>query len=427
MIKKRAGEKTFTERLTEQVLALERKIQERVARILPLVGEDNLKRIIYKETKANLLNGTELVSGVLNFSLAEERFFKLPPAWLRLVIRFLNELIVVLDNIEHENAGKGGVSFIPLPMETERQLAGIGMEDLVQKGEVASLETEIISKSGNLIPVNISASALKDNMGTVKGMVITVKDISEIQRLTIERNRALVASEVLKAKAEFSSIFAHQLRSPLAGIKFALAALLEEGRRFTKDQKKYLDHIQQGLDREIQLVEDLLYSARLETGKLKIEPQATRLDDFIQSIIDEAYKLELAKVKKCRIIFEKSELKLAPIQLDQNIVRQIVYNLIVNAIKYSPDDKCDVYVALKMEGSSFTISIKDSGIGIPEEAQPHIFEKFFRAKNTSKVSAEGTGLGLYITKMLAEALEGEIWFESKEGQGATFYFALPIK
>lgn len=191
----------------------------------------------------------------------------------------------------------------------------------------------------------------------------------------------------------------------------------------------------------IALVNDLLNVSRLETGRLKIEPKPTQIEDFIQSIIDEA--VPMANSHKCKIIFQKPKKKLPKIPVDPTLMRQVIHNLITNAIRYSPKKEGRVIITLKqvtIDNLQLTkkekvkgqvlISVADSGVGIPEEAQSRIFEKFFRADNAIKAEAEGSGLGLYVAKMIMEASGGKIWFESPpkgNKTGAIFYASLPIK
>jgi len=237
--------------------------------------------------------------------------------------------------------------------------------------------------------------------------------------------------EVDRMKTEFVSIASHQLRTPLTSINWFIEMLISgDAGKISKKQKEFLEEVHTGSKRMVQLVDDLLNVSRLETGRLKIEPKPVALEGFIQSIIDEA--VPIAENKNCTIAFQKPKTKLEKISIDEGLMRQVVHNFITNAIRYSSEakrskKKCGIEVALEKKTSDVVISVKDSGIGIPKEAQERIFEKFFRADNARVMEAEGNGLGLYVAKMIVEASGGKVWFETAEGKGTTFFASIPAK
>ncbi len=227
---------------------------------------------------------------------------------------------------------------------------------------------------------------------------------------------------------EFVSIASHQLRTPLTAIKLFVEMLAnEEVGKLGEKQKDYMDNVQQSTERMIKLVNELLNVSRLEAGRLRIEPRLIQLEKFIREIIN-ALKPEAA-TRKCEVIFRKPRKKLAKIPIDPSLIRQVIRNLVSNAIHYSPEKKCKVFVTLKKRNKEeYLIGVRDNGIGIPKAAQERIFEKFFRADNAMKAIAEGSGLGLYVCKMIIEASGGKIWFEFPgKGKGTTFYITIPIK
>ncbi len=235
--------------------------------------------------------------------------------------------------------------------------------------------------------------------------------------------------EVEKMKTEFVSITSHQLSTPLTGIKL-LAEVLSSERlgKLNKKQKEYMADVELSTKRMIDLVNNLLNVSRLETGRLKIEPVPTQLEDFILSIIHEVEGS--AKEKDCIIVFKKPEIKLNKVLIDPILMQQVIHNLVTNAIRYSSKGGCKIIVTLKSEDKSggILVSVRDSGIGIPKKDQLRIFEKFFRTDKARETAAEGSGLGLYVVKMIIEASGGKIWFESEgEGKGKTFYVAIPAK
>lgn len=306
----------------------------------------------------------------------------------------------------------------------------------LQSGESTKIDEVNLSR----FSYEILITSVKDHEKNIIGGAIILHDITHIK-------------EVDRMKTEFVSIASHQLRTPLTAIKLFVEMLQnEEAGKVSARQKEYLDNVYQSTNRMVKLVNDLLNVSRLETGRLKIEPKPTQLEDFVQGIIDEVELI--AKNKKCKIAFNKPKEKLPMIPFDQSLMRQVVHNFITNAIRYSPEKMCDIVVSLGLtrgrtqkvtqknaedfrEGlrkiprssadqDSILISVKDSGVGIPKEAQVRIFEKFYRADNARKIEAEGSGLGLYVVKLIVDASGGKVWFESVEGKGATFYVSYPL-
>lgn len=280
-------------------------------------------------------------------------------------------------------------------------------------GSKMANHTIIVRKDGQKIPVADSAAPVKDIHGNIAGCVVVFRDVA--------RER-----EIDKMKTEFVSVASHQLRTPLTAIKLFIEMLgNEEVGKLNPEQKDYIENVQQSTKRMINLVNDLLNVSRIEMGRLKIEPKPTQLKEFIQSIINES-KL-IFKEHKCKVIFKKLTTEIPKIPLDQTLIRQVIHNLITNAIKYSNSDRCGILVKLDQKGDSYIISVQDNGIGIPKEAQSRIFQKFFRADNAQKEEVDGSGLGLYVAKMILEKSGGKIWFKSEEDKGTTFFVSLPKK
>jgi signal transduction histidine kinase len=258
------------------------------------------------------------------------------------------------------------------------------------------------------------------------------------RKLVIEVYRDVTKErEIDSAKSEFISVASHQLRTPLTAISWYIEMLLSGERgKLTSKQKSYMKEVADGGRRMSYLINDLLNLSRIEAGKIRVEPVSVKVDAFIQKVIED-FK-PVAAEKSCNIIFNKTNVDFPNIMLDQNLLRQVILNLLANAVSYSREGQCSIKVGLGMIGDlpsetcaganckNVLVSVKDSGIGIPKEEQGRIFEKFFRAPNALKRVTAGTGLGLYISKLVLESLGGKIWFESAEGEGTTFYFTLPL-
>ena len=227
-----------------------------------------------------------------------------------------------------------------------------------------------------------------------------------------------------KMKTEFVSISAHQLRTPLSAIKWTLKMLLDgDLGEITKEQRAFIDKTYRSNERMINLVNDLLNISRIEEGRYLYRPTPTNIEPLIESVIN-SYKEEMGK-RGLQLEFEKPETPLPQVAVDSEKITLAIQNFIENAIRYTlPGGK--VMISLKYNQKEIEFSVKDTGIGIPENQKARLFTKFFRAANVAKIDTEGSGLGLFITKNIIEAHGGRIWFESEENKGSTFYFALPV-
>lgn len=240
-----------------------------------------------------------------------------------------------------------------------------------------------------------------------------------------------------KAKSDFISIASHQLRTPLTAIKGYISMILEGD--FGKLTKKEVDSLKKVFvsnERLIRLVENLLNISRIESGRLQFNFAEVQLENMIDSVVGElAFH---AKEKGLKLIYKKDEKTPPPVKIDEEKIRQVVMNLIDNAIKYS--QKGSILVSLKYvenrqetpsdakerQNNYIEFCVADSGMGISKDDLPRLFQKFTRGSGTSLVHTEGTGLGLYVARMMIEAHNGKIWAESEgEGKGSKFCFKLP--
>ncbi len=230
---------------------------------------------------------------------------------------------------------------------------------------------------------------------------------------------------VEKLKTEFVSLAAHQLRTPISAIKWTLRMLLDgDLGEINKDQRNFIEKTYASNERMISLINDLLDITRIEEGRYLYKLTLANFEEIIQSVID-SYKEEIRK-RGISFKFKKSWRKLPSIMVDVEKIKLAIQNLIDNAIKYTPVGG-RVTILLNRDTKEIEVAIQDTGVGIPKAQQERVFTKFFRGTNVMRMETEGTGLGLFITKNIIEAHGGEIWFESEEGRGTTFYFTLPVK
>ena len=226
-----------------------------------------------------------------------------------------------------------------------------------------------------------------------------------------------------EAKDEFISMASHQLRTPLTSIKGYLSMLIEgDIGSITKEQKHILNEAFISSERMVRLIGDFLNVSRLQTGKFVIEKRPV---DLAQLIARELEALE-ANAAARNITFVYKQPKDIPLlDLDENKIEQVIMNFADNAIYYSKDD-ATVTVVLEKHADYVEFTVTDKGIGVPQEEQPQLFNKFFRATNARRVRPDGTGVGLFLAKKVILEHNGTIVFSSKEGKGSTFGFRLGL-
>lgn len=291
-------------------------------------------------------------------------------------------------------------------------------------GHVSSMKnhTMLIRKDGTKVAVADSAAPIRDSKGAIQGAIIVFRDVSKEQALD-------------KAKTEFVSLASHQLRTPLSAINWFSEMLLhEDAGKLNKDQHEYLREIYEGNQRMIELVDSLLNVSRLEVGKLRNDPKPTSMQELAESLHKE---LQTSILNKGIDYTSHIPAKLPTVFADPKLLRMVVQNLLSNAVKYTTEkgkvtlvmrEASPADIADKLNpGHYLYIGVTDNGYGIPVAQQDKIFQKLFRADNVRKLDVEGTGLGLYIVKEVAEKFGGAIWFESEEGKGTTFHVLIPFK
>ena len=233
--------------------------------------------------------------------------------------------------------------------------------------------------------------------------------------------------ELDEAKDEFISMASHQLRTPLTTVK-GYVSMLDEGDfgELSKEQKKSVELALDGSNRMARLIDDLLNVSRMEAGKFYID--ATKVD-LLQMVEQEVSLLRtLANSKKVKLVFNRPKHKIPIMNLDDNKTRQVIMNLVDNAIHYTEPPKGGgmVEVSLDIINDHIEFSVKDNGIGVPKDQQDRLFTKMFRAKNAKEVRPDGTGLGLFLVKRVVEDQGGKVLFESKPGKGSLFGFTMPV-
>jgi len=248
------------------------------------------------------------------------------------------------------------------------------------------------------------------------------------QRIDTATNELRRSNEQLRgldvAKDEFVSMASHQLRTPLTSVKGYISMVLEgDAGKITKMQKQLLREAFTSSERMVHLINDFLNVSRVQTGKFMIDRHAV---DVVRMVRQEVHSLETTA--ESRDLRFKLELPPKPLimDIDEGKIRQVMMNFIDNALYYSKPDT-EIRVSVRIFPNEVRFEVVDHGIGVPVAQQPHLFTKFFRADNARTQRPDGTGVGLYLAKMVVDGHGGKLIFASKEGQGSTFGFTLPLK
>ena len=273
---------------------------------------------------------------------------------------------------------------------------------------VAEEEIEIDRKEG-LAWATMSILPFTDSLGN-RASLVTLLDITK-------------QKEVDTAKSEFVSLASHQLRTPIAGMRWSAELLLmDEVGTLSKQQRRYVNRLLTNIQRMANLIDDFLQVSRFDLGTRVLETEVVDIQKLINDIVGEQAVLFSSKNLKLEKHFDNDVKELVT---DAKLLRMIITNLYNNAIKYSKNDG-EIEVSYLREGDDLVFSVRDSGIGIPKTDQARIFSKVFRASNAMKEVPDGTGLGLYIVKKAVQVLRGRVTFKSTEDVGTTFTVVIPI-
>lgn len=232
--------------------------------------------------------------------------------------------------------------------------------------------------------------------------------------------------EIDKLKSDFIAVVSHELKTPVSAM-MGFATLIEDGLAgdTTPQQEEYLYKIQLQGERLIRLINDLLDFSKLEAGQMPLYLQLLDSEEVVNEIVE---TLRPLADEKSMALVANVESDIPPIYVDPDKLKQILINLISNAIKFTPETTglIEVKVIHNKEKDELLFSVQDNGIGIPDKDKPRLFDRFYQVDNTSTRKYGGTGLGLAIVKKLVELNNGQLWVDSKTGVGSTFYFTVPL-
>ena len=301
----------------------------------------------------------------------------------------------------------------------------------VRKGEsIDHFDTVRERKNGERIDVSLTVSPVKDARGRIIGASKIARDVSDRKRAEAERTKLLQtvqqareeAEELNRSKDQFLALLSHELRTPLNAI-FGWARMLQSAAMDEVTSRRAIDAILRNATAQVQLVEDLLDVSRIITGKMRLDVQSLDLKSVVESALDAVQPAASAKGLKIETVLDPNA---GPVVGAADRLRQVVWNLLMNAIKFTPRDG-RVQVHLRKLKSHVEIVVSDSGEGIQPEILPFIFDRFRQGDSTTTRPHGGLGLGLALVRHLVDLHGGRVRAASEgPGRGATFVVELPI-
>ncbi len=252
---------------------------------------------------------------------------------------------------------------------------------------------------------------------------VRIKTGDELEKLAEHfKSMSHILKENKKLKDEFVFIAAHELRAPVTAIRGYLSMLIDKTAGMVDESAmKIIETVNTANQRLVQLVHDLLQIARSDAGKMEIRVHPIFLRECVIAVCKELDPL--AKEKKIALVYDTSG-KDVLVRADADKLKEVLVNLVGNAIKYTQASGGDITIEYTIQGTEVITFVKDHGIGVTREDMALLFSKFYRAKNEYTERIEGTGLGLFICKEIVERMGGKIWVTSDYGQGSIFSFSL---
>lgn len=314
----------------------------------------------------------------------------------------------VLDMLKCSREALVGRHYAEVPLLSEPEVFDNAFKELKGKDSVF-YESSIKDPSGNPIDVELRASTYFVEKRKI--IQCNIRDITERKKIE-------------KVKTEFVSMVSHELRTPLSAIKEGVEIVADETQgKINKNQKECLGIALSNIKRLNRLIGDILDISKIQTNLLKVNPE----ECDVYEIVEQVYNLVKIEIEKRGLVFVTDCPKGLPkVWADRDRLLQVLMNLVNNAIKFTRE-KSRIKLSVRRDRDFVEFGIQDEGMGISPEEITRLFGKFVQLDSTLVRRVGGTGLGLYISRNLVEAMAGRIWVESKIGEGSTFKFTLPIK
>lgn len=275
-------------------------------------------------------------------------------------------------------------------------------------GRSVAVEGELTRPGGSRLTLRVTYTPLYDDEGVLQNIIVNAVDITRFR-------------EAERMKSTFISVISHELKTPVALIKGYASTLSRADATWDPETlRDGLAVIEEEADRLNALIDNLLDASRIQAGALKLEMGDVDLARLAQKVV-QGFSTQ-TDIHRFELDFPPD---LPPVLGDETRLRQVLDNLVSNAIKYSPNGGV-VRIGAWHDGNEVTVYVADEGIGIPLDEQGRIFESFYRVDSGLRRQTKGTGLGLYLCKAIVEAHRGHIWVRSEPGKGSTFFFTLPV-
>lgn len=273
-----------------------------------------------------------------------------------------------------------------------------------------ALKDDIIIKhpDGSKINVKVLTAPVRDRSGNIIYAVAITEDITKQKEIEYTKN-------------EFISLASHQLRTPATAVKQFLGLIIEGYTKGEKEKNSLLHSAYDSNEEQLQIIEDILNVAKIESGKLALKQENVDLNNLVSSMVSQVEVSAKTHKHKLKVLLPKKPVIIVG---DELKIKMSVQNILTNSIKYTPDGG-KISVVLKSTDNKAIITISDNGIGISKKDQTKLFTKFSRIKNDYTIKVQGTGLGLYLMKQYIDLHKGKIKLTSEEGKGTTFEITFP--
>lgn len=374
---------------------------ERDLQLLKAIGGPLAAAIENARLHSDVLSEKRRVETI--FSGMSEGLLTVTPAG---VITYANDALAALLLVDQ--ADLIGKDLSALRTSGEKTLSDLLETIAASAEESIQIATNLKRSVGSMVPVLVSGAAIRDEANEASEIILTFSDLSQIR-------------EVERMRDDLFQAIAHELRTPLATI-LMYARLLREGKaRDEEKASRFLGVIERESDRLQRMVRRMMQLAKQESSEIQRSAHPISLnnlfDELLPPLADQA-------LEKGLLFRQRIQPNLAPVLGDIEHFEEIFRNLVVNAIKFTPAGS--VTIVAREDGNKVIVEVRDEGIGIPEEALPNLFKRFYRAQTAVERGIAGTGLGLYMVKRNIENYNGTITVTTKQDEGATFAVSFPV-
>ena len=346
------------------------------------------------DTRSRLRTLVNRISDGVMCTNHEHRVALANPAFLRMIGSTADSVI-----------GSGVDDFIGISRIREMIREALGMNDAAELTE----EIPVNGRSEEVI-LNVRCAPFRDRTGRNLGVITVLHDITALKKMD-------------RMKSEFVSMVSHEIRSPMNSVLMQIQVILDGlAGDLTEKQRDILTRAFNKIDNLARMTTELLDLARIESGLITLERESVSMAEIIRDQV--AFHLPFAESASVEMVIDIPE-TLPPVPANRRNMEEVLSNLITNAIKYSPGGG-RVTVSASVSSDYLCIRVKDTGLGICDEDQRQVFQRFYRVKDENTRYINGTGLGLAIVKSILESHQGRIKIESREKEGSTFSVFLPI-